>query len=122
MKEPILSTRKSHILSTLLFLVGLLALGYFKTFWPSILLVIGIPLALRQYLVGNRYDMAVSLFVFIGAFITAQFDIAWEIVLPVIFTIGGLYILFREFFGPKEIDEVEKEIDQEKEIEEETKK
>src|SRR3990170_1286728 len=116
MENPIMSKRKAHILSTILFLVGLFILGYFKFFWPAILLVIGVPLALRQYLIGNQFDMTTSLFVFIGAYITAQFNISWEIVLPIIFTIGGIYILFREFFVPKDIDETEKEEDIEKEI------
>ena len=42
-------------------------------------------------------------------------------VLPVLFTLGGLYVFFKEFFGPKDIQEEDKEEDKNNEIEEETK-
>ena len=86
------------------------------------MLVVGIPMALRQYLMGKRFDMIISLIVFIGVFITVQFSIKWEIILPVLFTLGGLYIFIKEFFGPKEETEDEREEDINKEIEEEDKK
>ena len=82
------------------------------------MLTIGIPLALRQYLLGKRFDMIISLIVFIGAFVTVQFNIRWDIVLPVLFTLGGIYVFFKEFFGPKENQEVYKEEDTNIEIEE----
>ena len=59
-------------------------------------------------------------FAFVGIFVTVQFKIQWNILLPILFTLGGIYIFFKEFFGPKE--ETEKEEDINKEIEEEEKK
>lgn len=114
-----MSKRKAHALSFALFLIGLAILTYIKIWWPAIMLVIGIPLALRQYLLGRTYDMIISLIVFLGVFITVQFSIKWDILLPILFTIGGIYIFFREFFGPKNNQEIEKEQDINKEIEEE---
>ena len=119
MAQPIMSKRKAHSLSFALFLIGLAIITYFKYWWPGIMLTVGIPIALKQYLDGKRFDMIVSLIVFLGAFITVQFDIKWEVVLPVLFTIGGLYVFFREFFGPKDITEADIEENQNKEIEEE---
>ena len=81
--------------------------------------VVGIPFAFRQYLLGRTYDMIVSLVVFLGVFITVQFQITWNVLLPVLFTLGGLYVFFREFFGPKDITEADIEENQNKEIEEE---
>jgi len=121
MAKPIMSKRKAHSLSFALFLVGLGIITYFKYWWPGIMLAVGLPLALRQYLLGKRFDMTISLIVFLGVFITVQFNIKWEIVLPVLFTLGGLYVFFKEFFGPKDIQEEDKEEDKNNEIEEETK-
>ena len=97
MAHPIMSKRKAQSLSFALFLIGLALITYFKYWWPGIMLTIGIPMALRQYLLGKRFDMIVSLIVFIGVFITVQFSIQWEIVLPVLFTLGGLYVVCQIF-------------------------
>lgn len=121
MAKPIMSKRKAHTLSFVFFLIGLALTTYFKYWWPGIMLAIGLPIALRQYLLGKRFDMYVTLIVFLGVFITVQFNIKWEIVLPVLFTLGGLYVFFKEFFGPKDIEEKEKEENKNIEIEEETK-
>ena len=115
------SKKKAHALSFAIFLVGLAILTLTKSWWPSIMLAIGIPLALRQYLLGKIYDMAISLVVFLGVFITVQFNIKWDILLPILFTLGGIYIFFKEFFGPKEETEHDREKDLNKEIEEEKK-
>ncbi len=39
---------------------------------------------------------------------------SWRIFLPVLFTLGALYVLFRKFFGPDEMTEEEKEEEQKK--------
>ncbi len=114
----IASKRSTKALTLALFLVGLALISYLKAWWPGIMLVIGIPLALRQYLLGRHYDMGVSLFVFLGVFITVQFNISWEILLPVLFALGGIYVLFREVLESKEEPEDEKEEDINHEIEE----
>ncbi len=118
MARPIMSRKKAHALSVIVLLFGLALLTYLKTWWPAIMLVIGIALAIRQYLLGKHFDMFISLFVFIGVFITVQFDIEWEIVLPVLFITGGIYIFIREFFIKEPISEVEKEENLNKEMEE----
>lgn len=117
MAHPITSWKKAHTLSFLVFLAGLAILTFTKAWWPGIMLVIGLPIALRQYLMGRKYDMIISLIVFIGVFITVQFSIQWEVLLPVLFTLGGIYIFFREFLLVK-ISEPEKEEEINKEIEE----
>lgn len=119
MAEPITSKKRAKAVSLALFLIGLAAITYVRQWWPGIMLVVGLPLAVRQYLLGRRYDMAVSLFVFVGVFVTVQFNISWEILLPVLFTLGGIYIFFREFLESKETPIDEEEEDVNKEIEEE---
>lgn len=73
------------------------------------MLAVGLPLALRQYLLGRAYDTCISLLVFVGTFVTVQFDITWRVFLPILFTIGAIYVLFKEFTEP----EIEKEEDKE---------
>ncbi len=103
-----MSPRKAQALSLALFLIGLAILTYFKTWWPSIMLVVGLPLALRQYLLRQFFDMTVSLIVFLGVFITVQFHVKWDILLPIFFTLGGVYIFIKEFFHTKEEKKEEK--------------
>lgn len=112
------SKKRAKALSVALFLIGLAIISYLQAFWPGIMLVVGLPLALRQYLLGRPYDMGVSLFVFVGVFVTVQFNISWEILLPVLFALGGIYVLFREFLESKEEPLEEEEDDINHEIEE----
>ncbi|HSX26508.1 MAG TPA: hypothetical protein VLE89_05825 [Chlamydiales bacterium] len=118
MAHPLTSKKKAQALSTAFFLLGLATLIFTDDWWPGIMLVVGLPLALRQFMLGRTYDMYISLLVFVGTFITVQFDISWRIFLPTLFTLGAIYILIREFFGPEEMTEEEKEEEHEKEIEE----
>jgi predicted membrane protein len=124
MAQPITSKKKAHALSTALFLIGLAILIITEMWWPGLMLAVGLPLALRQYLLGRTYDMGVSLLVFVGTFVTVQYNISWRVFLPVLFTIGGIYILCREFLAPdeEEEDEVDKDEDIQHEIEEKKKK
>ncbi len=114
MAQALLSKKKAKAICIALFLIGLAIISYLAAWWPGIMLVIGIPLALKQYLLGRHYDMGISLFVFIGVFVTVQFDISWQVLLPVLFAIGGIYILSREFLEDKEpLAEEEEDINHE---------
>ncbi|NNM44179.1 MAG: hypothetical protein HKM07_07540 [Chlamydiae bacterium] len=119
MANLLISKKKAKMITAALFVLGLAILTYTKSWWPGIMLAFGLPLALRQYFLGRHYDMGVSLFVFIGVFVTVQFDISWEILLPVLFTLGGIYIFFREFIESEEAPETEEEDNLNHEIEEE---
>lgn len=109
MAHPKTSLRRAKNFSSALFLVGLAIVSFTETWWPGMMLVIGIPLALRQYLFGRNYDALLSLVVFGGIFIASGFNISWEILLPVLFTVAALYILGREFFTPYPTTEPEDE-------------
>ena len=77
MAHPITSKKRAQTLSTVLFLIGLAVLIFTEEWWPGLMLVVGLPLALRQYLMGRTYDMAISLLVFVGTYVTVAFDISW---------------------------------------------
>ena len=119
MAKTLASRKRAKIFSFVLFIIGLVIVTYFKAWWPGIMLAVGIPLAVRQYLLGRHYDMGITLFVFVGVFVTVQFDISWEILLPILFTLGGIYILFREYLESKTATEEEEEESLNEEIEEE---
>lgn len=116
------SKRRARASAVALFLAGLAVLALTGGWWPGILLAAGLPIALKQFLLGALYDAGVTLFVFSGAFIALGFDIPWEIFLPTLFLIGAVYVMAREFFlkGVEETEE-EKEEDLQHEIEEESK-
>lgn len=120
--QPIVSKRKAQAIFTALFLLGLAALIFTDDWWPGIMMAIGIPLAVRQYLLGRHYDMGVTLLVFLGTFVTVQFDISWRIFLPILFTVGAIYILLRELLNLDGRNEAEEEEDLNHEIEERKKK
>lgn len=124
MSKPLLLRKQAKILVLILFLVGLAFLTYLGSWWPAIMLLVGVPLTLWQYLQGRHFDMWVSLFVFGGAFVTVQFDIRWEVFLPVLFSLGGIYIFFREWLESRsspdeELDEENEEIEEDDDHEEE---
>lgn len=118
MPHRIVCQKKAKRFSFALFLIGVVCLSYAGVWWPGIMLAIGIPLAVKQYLLGKRYDVALTLFVFVGVFVTVQFDIEWKVLLPVLFTIGGIYILFRDLVETSQLTEKEREEDLNEEIEE----
>ncbi len=122
MTHPLTSRKKAQAFYTVLFLLGIAILIYTDGWWPGIMLVVGIPLALRQYLLGRKYDMMISLLVFVGTFITVQYDISWRVFLPVLFTLGAIYVLVRELFESSTHPETEDEEDLNHEFEEKKKK
>jgi len=118
MAHPKASQKRARAISSSFFLIGLAILSILGQWWPGILLVIGIPLAFRQFLLGKIYDAFLSLVIFVGAFVATRYEISWEILMPVLFVIAALYILIREFCSPRETPEPEIEESLNKEIEE----
>lgn len=111
MSKPVLMRKRAKILALIIFLIALATITYLGTWWPGIMLAVGLPLAILQYLQGRLYDMGITLFVFVGAFITVNFNIQWEILLPILFAIGGVYIVFREWLESRTAKEEELEED-----------
>ena len=102
MSDHLASKRRAKNLSMAAFLVGLSIVSFLGTWWPGIMLAVGLPLALRQYLLGRPYDVGLTLFIFVGVFVTVQFEVHWDILLPVLFASAGVYVLSREFLESKE--------------------
>lgn len=101
MAKPLLIRKKAKIVALIVFILALIIVTYTGAWWPGIMLAVGLPLAILQYLQGRPYDTIISLFVFGGAWLTVQFNIKWEYFLPTLFAIGGIYIFFREWIHSK---------------------
>ncbi|MBI5274404.1 MAG: hypothetical protein HY860_05055 [Chlamydiales bacterium] len=122
MANAITSKRRAKAISASIFLLGLAIILFQFDLWPSIMIVIGLALALRQYLLGKIRDMIISLLVFFGVFVTAQFNVSWDILLPVVFILGAIYVLVKEFWShTEETEETEEDFEEDlnHEIEEE---
>jgi len=98
MSQMILSKKKSEAISNGVFLVCLGVLFWSNGWWPGILLAIWASLAVRQYFTGRNWDLAITTFILIGLFIVSYFNINLSVLLPVLFVVGGIYIIFREYF------------------------
>lgn len=122
MAHPITSRKRANTYSFALLLVGLAIVIFTQSWWPGVMLVNGLALALRQFLLGRTHDTLMTLLAFAGTFITAQFDISWRIFLPVLFTLGAIYISVREYFESRCETEEEIEEDTNLQIEERNKK
>lgn len=97
MKYQFTNAKRAQAISTAIFLIGLAIIAYGNFWWPGIMLILGISVGLKQFILGQIYDMCVTLLVFVGTFVTVEYDISWEIFLPVLFSLGALYVLYKEF-------------------------
>ena len=98
MAKPLIAKNKAKAPSTSLLLAGAAILFFLDNWWPAAVLVIGIPLSLKQFLTGRLNDAAISLFVFVGFFIIAQFNIfSWKVLVPIFFIMAAVYVLCKEW-------------------------
>jgi hypothetical protein len=118
MTKLLVSRSKAKTISIAVFLVALAIVSYTSNWWPGIMLAIGVPLALKQYLLGHKYDVLITLIVFVGVFFSVNQALYLPVLLPVLFTIGGIYVFCRDFIENSTLTEIETEEDINEEIEE----
>lgn len=123
MSAPVMSHERAKAVSSGVFLVGLGILLYTGAWWPEILLAIAASLGTKEFLRGRIYDLFLTLLIFIGLYYVFKIEGGFTFVVAVFLTLGGIYMIFRELFLPKEIkssnDQV---IDVTYEVKDETKK
>lgn len=107
MVRPLLTKRKSDAIANGAFLIGIGILFFTNAWWPGILLILWISLFLRQYLTGRIYDALISTIILVGLFLISFLKINWSVLIPVLFVIGGIYLIFREYFYADETIEEE---------------
>jgi hypothetical protein len=101
---PPVSKRKAEAIANGAFLIGLGVLFATNAWWPGILLAIWVSLAIRQYLTGRMYDLTISSVIMLGLFFISLFKLDWSILMPILFVVGGIYIIFREYFFAADAD------------------
>ncbi len=122
MAHPKVSYRRAKAISSSFFLLGAAVLLYTNQWWPGVLLAIGLPLAIRHFLLGRTYDMCLTLAIFVGGYLVSGYDIEWEVLAPVILIIAAIYMILREFLDPEITTEAEDEESLSHEIDESSEK
>ena len=89
---------KIEAISNGVFLIALGVLFYFNWWWPGILVAVWASLAARQGLSGRLQDLLLSTFLLGSLFIVAFFNLSWNLVAPILFVLGGAYLILREFY------------------------
>lgn len=98
MSKPLVSKRKSEMMGNGVFLIGLGIVLYTNTLWPWILIVIWASLSARQMLTGRNYDFVLTTAILVSLFVVNYFNLDFSVLMPVLFVLGGVYIIFREYF------------------------
>ncbi len=122
MSHPRVSYRRAKAISSSAFLIAIAFLLFTNQWWPGVLLAIGLPLAIRHFLLGRMYDMFLTIAIFGGGFLVSGYDIEWEVLAPVILVIAAIYMIAREFLDPEISTEAEDEESLSHEIDESSKK
>jgi hypothetical protein len=122
MQKYLLPKRKADALSNGAFLIALAVLFITNTWWPGILVALWIALGVRQYLTGRIYDLCLTTLILLGLFVLSLFNFDWSVLIPVLFVIGGVYIIFREFFFAQDSNGEEKAQEMEDDYDDRTKR
>lgn len=115
--QGLLNKNKSDAISNGLFFILLGMMIYAGNFWPWLLLAFWVWLGSRQLLTARYYDFTLSTILFLGLFLVAYFNLNWSILMPVLFVLGGLYLILREYYfggnpnGEDIADEIKDDID-----------
>ncbi len=112
MKKGICSRKRASKIYTAILLVGLAFLFIIQNWWPSILLVIGTALGIKQLLVGKKWDATLTFLIFYGLFSINFINVPWRILVPAVMLIIAFYIVTKEWIDDKRIP-TEKETDEE---------
>jgi predicted membrane protein len=103
-----MSKRKAEAVSNGVFLIALGILFYTNKWWPGILIAIWAALAIRQYFTHRIYDLCLTTAILAGIFIISFFNFKWDILMPVLFVVAGIYLIFREYFFSEDSNGEEK--------------
>lgn len=117
MAAPLISKKKADAFANGALFISLGIMLYTNMWWPWILIALWIFLSLRQFLTGRRWDFLFSTILLLGLFVISYFHIDWSLLAPVLFVVGGIYIIFKEIFysedtnGEDKLQEMKDDID-----------
>lgn len=98
MEHIVLPKKKAYAISNGVFMIALGILLVTNGWWPGILLAVWAYLGTRQYFTQRYYDFALTSAILLGLFTFIFFNLGAAILVPVLFIVGGSYIIFREYF------------------------
>lgn len=86
---------KINCLAAGLFIIGMALMAYlqYSQLWVGIIVVTGITIVVRQFLLGEIVDMVAAIVFFLATFIVAFWDLNPNRVVPIILGIGGIYYI-----------------------------
>lgn len=93
----ILSHKKTRAFCVALFLVGMAFLTFYQSFWPWILVVIGVVLAFRSFALGKIYEAIFNFLTFGTLTATYFLQISWSIVLPIILVVTAIFEIYKAY-------------------------
>lgn len=88
---------KAEAIGNGIFLIMLGVLFYFRWLWPGILLAIWASFAVRQLLTGRNSDFILTTLLLGSLFIVIFFNLSWNMLTPILFILGGGYLIYKEF-------------------------
>jgi len=100
--KPPLSKKKAHSISNGIFLISIAVLLVTNAWWPGILVALWATLTSRQYLTARYYSAVISTVIFLGLLIASIYQFNFDILAPVLLVVGGIFIIFREYFFPED--------------------
>ncbi len=106
--ENFFSRRKADAVGNGAFLIGLALMIYYNSWWPWIFLALWVSVGLRQMLTGRYYDLLISSAILLGLFFLSLYRLDLSILAPVLLIVGGVFIIFREFFFTEDTNGEEK--------------
>lgn len=94
-----LKRTRAEMIGNGVFLIILGVLFYYNWWWPGILIAIWAAIATRQILTGRHQEFLLTTILFVTLFVIAYFKLSWDLMLPLLFIIGGGFIIVRELIA-----------------------
>lgn len=91
----------ANAISNGVFLLILAVLFYFNWWWPGILVAVWAFFALRQLLTNRQQDFLLTTLLLGSLFLVLIFNLSWNMLAPILFLIGGGYVIYREYLADR---------------------
>ena len=99
---------KVENISSAVLLIGLAVLAFLQSFWPGMLIVLGIYYSVKNALLKNYPKVFIYAILFPASFVCVQFPwiLSWNLLLPMILLALGCEKLLKGLFNAKSHDEM----------------
>ena len=108
MKQLVLSKKKATMISNGIFFFFLGIMIFTNSWWPGIIVALGVTLTSRQYLSGRYYSAIISAVIFTAVFLFALSRFNFDVLAPVLFILAGIFLIVREYYFAQDTNGKEK--------------